>query len=65
MGKLKTFEIFVDNQDGQVAAGETLRGEVVLETTEDIDVIGKLFWFSFGFGWEREDHPSDLSPQNL
>ncbi|XP_025078080.1 arrestin domain-containing protein 17-like isoform X1 [Pomacea canaliculata] len=39
MGKLKTFEIFVDNQDGQVAAGETLRGEVVLETTEDIDVV--------------------------
>ncbi|KAK7477661.1 hypothetical protein BaRGS_00031045 [Batillaria attramentaria] len=42
MGKITTFEIFVNNSEGgSVKAGETFSGEVFLELSGDIDVNGE------------------------
>ncbi|XP_076444144.1 arrestin domain-containing protein 17-like [Babylonia areolata] len=38
MGKLTTFEILVDNRDAVVKAGDTVRGQVLVELSNDMDV---------------------------
>jgi hypothetical protein len=46
MGKLQTFEILVDNPaSGHFRPGDTLSGQVVLELTEDLHIIGMFILF--------------------
>ncbi|KAK7116093.1 arrestin domain-containing protein 17-like [Littorina saxatilis] len=38
MGKIKTFEILVDNPGSTVKAGDSVRGQVLLELSEDVEL---------------------------
>ena len=50
MGKLTTFEILVDNLGGLVKVGETLRGQLLLELSADLEVNGEFLCQS-GLMW--------------
>jgi len=41
MGKLTVFEILVDNPGGLVKAGDTVRGQLLLDLCADLVVIGE------------------------
>ena len=41
MGKLTVFEIMVDNPGGMVKAGDTVRGQLLLELCADLEVNGE------------------------